>query len=658
MTGFNGNISSSTVSHPFALGNIDSREPQVVPSGDGRLGGHSIRGGGDAPLSTSQTWRRGEVTTQPRLTRSLSAPTRLGGGETIARQVGPRHIGLERNRDGSVQLRIDRPAIRQLVFSGGGAKGAAYPGAIQALQQQGVLAGVKTLSGSSAGAITASVLACGLSAEEFTELSNTLDFQALVGGRFQAEATGLENVIRDKGRESVLGHIGRYLESHAATPALTEIRNRLQEGGGVTFGDLRTLSRLIPEIKELRCTGTAMIDGHGQLAVFSADATPDMDIAKAAHISGSFPYVFRQVEHEMPYGLSHHFQDGGVMLNIPVDGIVDPEVAREPLPSSDQIVFGFESEGLRQVISNHVPEKRGGLLSRLKDWVVGADNSARGYFQQRELQNYRDQLVMVRLTNEEGSFTGLKNGTLNFGMSESAKRALQRDLAQDVGAHLQRRQDEPLSVRFESLDQALYALDESDLQALLLSDDLSQRAAITNALQFRRDADRDIDELTAAVASQSGGRLDMGNEALSGALARLDRLADGNPDKLAYLARRLNRPEATDAQRLLDHGRYHGDAGSRTLGAALQEAGRRDARTAATTLVRELVYPARFRAMQSGHNAVVLSRVEAALRRAESRAEINAALDDLIANYRHRSFLGFGEPSTVTQARAARFTTV
>lgn len=54
------------------------------------------------------------------------------------------------------------------VFKGGGAKGVAYAGALRACEEAGVeVAGV---AGSSAGAITAVLVACGYDSDEITDL--------------------------------------------------------------------------------------------------------------------------------------------------------------------------------------------------------------------------------------------------------------------------------------------------------------------------------------------------------------------------------------------------------------------------------------------------------------------------------------------------------
>jgi len=71
-------------------------------------------------------------------------------------------------------------AITRLVFSGGGAKGVVYPGSYRALQQTGVLSSVSDISGASAGAITASLIAIGMPSADFRMKSLTTNFANLI----------------------------------------------------------------------------------------------------------------------------------------------------------------------------------------------------------------------------------------------------------------------------------------------------------------------------------------------------------------------------------------------------------------------------------------------------------------------------------------------
>ena len=98
------------------------------------------------------------------------------------------------NEGASIQLGTCRPDARRrplpgchpdhsyecLVFKGGGAKGSIYPGAVRALEDAGIMPYIKRYAGASAGAVTAALLAIGLSSSElYRELAKT-DMQALV----------------------------------------------------------------------------------------------------------------------------------------------------------------------------------------------------------------------------------------------------------------------------------------------------------------------------------------------------------------------------------------------------------------------------------------------------------------------------------------------
>ena len=82
--------------------------------------------------------------------------------------------------------------FRNLVFEGGGVKGIAYVGAMEVLEEKGILGDVRRVGGTSAGAINAVLLAAGYSNDEQREILGTLDFN-----RFMDDSFG---VIRDTNR--------------------------------------------------------------------------------------------------------------------------------------------------------------------------------------------------------------------------------------------------------------------------------------------------------------------------------------------------------------------------------------------------------------------------------------------------------------------------
>ena len=90
--------------------------------------------------------------------------------------------------------------FRNLVFEGGGVKGIAYVGALEVLEQKGVLRDVKHIGGTSAGAINAVLLGCGYSNKEQLNIMSSLDFKNILDGSW--------GVMRDTAR--LINEFGWY----------------------------------------------------------------------------------------------------------------------------------------------------------------------------------------------------------------------------------------------------------------------------------------------------------------------------------------------------------------------------------------------------------------------------------------------------------------
>ena len=73
--------------------------------------------------------------------------------------------------------------FRNLVFEGGGIKGLAYGGALQVLEEQRILPQIERVAGTSAGAITAMLVALRYPPSEIRKLLFDLDFKQLEDGK-------------------------------------------------------------------------------------------------------------------------------------------------------------------------------------------------------------------------------------------------------------------------------------------------------------------------------------------------------------------------------------------------------------------------------------------------------------------------------------------
>ncbi|MFT6039090.1 MAG: NTE family protein, partial [Candidatus Azotimanducaceae bacterium] len=68
--------------------------------------------------------------------------------------------------------------FRNLIFEGGGVKGVAYLGALEALEKKGITAAIDRIGGTSAGAINAVLLGLNYTNDEARDILWGLDFNA------------------------------------------------------------------------------------------------------------------------------------------------------------------------------------------------------------------------------------------------------------------------------------------------------------------------------------------------------------------------------------------------------------------------------------------------------------------------------------------------
>ncbi|OPA96468.1 type III secretion system effector protein exou [Pseudomonas fluorescens] len=602
----------------------------------------------------------------------------------LLHEAGERKVTLNRDDRGRIDLTLSPPPVTQLVLSGGGAKGVAYPGAVKALEENNALTGIQSVSGSSAGAISAALLASGMTADEFTELSNSLDLSALMNsnnpivrklqeisstagkwfGKFSekiqtaltvlprlgTEAERLEELVRSQSRATVLARIGEA-PSKASLPEVKAIADKLNAGGAVTFMDLQVLSRHIPTIKALNITGTGTFEGRSQLVVFNASLTPDMDIARAAHISASLPVVFKApVEQGHGFqasGETTAFQDGGLMLNTPVDGLYQRQFPDSPLSRTEQLILTFETMPL---------QSRGGYGSAAADSALGVNFAANEQLNQARLKKvYADQTVQMPLKTEQGDYSGFFSGTVNFALPDAAKKDLQDNAHKAVSGHLQQRSQAREAHRFDSIEYAVLAMDDelfASVEGTLAEDDASR-----DVLRFRREAKELLAQVNQAIteANQTSDRLEI-TPRLASALRNLDALIT-HPAYAQWLAKQLNAPDSANFQQLLQvAAKLPRDTVSRVLLGAVDEMQRRNVAVVAFNFIRDVIYPALFQPGQPDSNVELLRRAERDLGRATTAEAVNRVLDELVERYAARSKASENlSPSTVvSRAKAWR----
>jgi NTE family protein len=203
------------------------------------------------------------------------------------------------------------------VFEGGGARGIAFVGAIQAMEEEKVQ--WQRIAGTSAGAVIAALLASGYKSYEIRKHLKELDFSKLRG------RTILNRIPIFGSLLELMFNLGIYKNDYLET----WVDSLLSEKGIKTFADL-------PDGK-LKIIASDV--SNGQMLILPDDLnryrmTPsDLKVSTAVMMSASIPFFFRPVIWKSKDRKKSYILDGGLLSNFPI-WLFDTDNPRFP-------TFGF-----------------------------------------------------------------------------------------------------------------------------------------------------------------------------------------------------------------------------------------------------------------------------------------------------------------------------
>lgn len=190
---------------------------------------------------------------------------------------------------------------RSLAFEGGGVKGVAYAGALQVFDAAVGLDRVERVAGTSAGSITALLVALGYTPDEITSIVLELDFRRFQDGTFFTDAE-------------------RLFEEYGWFPAFTAtclfeclVHQRLGDRLA-TFADLHARAAVDPAFKDLYVVATDLERSDWRVFSHEDPASADLPLAHAVRASMAIPFYFTAQEID-----GHVFVDGGVLDNYPIE---------------------------------------------------------------------------------------------------------------------------------------------------------------------------------------------------------------------------------------------------------------------------------------------------------------------------------------------------
>ncbi len=203
------------------------------------------------------------------------------------------------------------PLACDLVCEGGGVKGVGLAGAFSVLEERGYT--IENVAGTSAGAITAALIAAKYDASELRDIVFGMDFEQFLDEGWEDRIPGVGKAA------SVLLDTGIY-EGDVFREWIADL---LEKHNVETFGDLRTGDadpRYAHKLQVIASDVTAR-----QLLVLPRDAAvlglkPDeLNVALAVRMSMSIPIFFEPVRVEnAETNREHLIVDGGMLSNFPV----------------------------------------------------------------------------------------------------------------------------------------------------------------------------------------------------------------------------------------------------------------------------------------------------------------------------------------------------
>ncbi|MFZ3590298.1 patatin-like phospholipase family protein [Bacillus sp. DJP31] len=187
------------------------------------------------------------------------------------------------------------------VFSGGGIKGYALIGAIQAVEKKGY--SFKRVAGTSAGSIIAAFVAAGYTGEEMAEIMEEINLEKFLDARRTFLPSSVAKWVLLYWRLGL--YKGQLLENW--------LEEKLAAKGIRVFGDLPKEGLRVVASDLTNSKMTVIPDDLTQYGYNPAE----FSVAKAVRMSAGLPYFFEPVKLEQAKSMPI-FVDGGVLSNFPL----------------------------------------------------------------------------------------------------------------------------------------------------------------------------------------------------------------------------------------------------------------------------------------------------------------------------------------------------
>ena len=260
------------------------------------------------------------------------------------------------------------PNLVDGVFEGGGVKGIGLTGALSVVEARGYQ--LNNVAGTSAGAITAALVAAGYSADEIKNIIFDLDFSKIMDQDFLGRIPGVGPIIEE------IKDLGVYKGDFF----LNLMRQKLADKGKHTFKDLVMQGYENDPKYRYRLRVVVSDLTQGKMVVLPQDISSygtnpdDLEIALAVRMSMSIPLFFQAVRLQNSTSTppsTSIIVDGGLLSNFPVELFDSDGVPAWP-------TFGFRlvRSGPLQVVKHDI----NGPFSEIAAMLFTASSAHDAYY--------------------------------------------------------------------------------------------------------------------------------------------------------------------------------------------------------------------------------------------------------------------------------------
>ena len=234
--------------------------------------------------------------------------------------------------------------VKNLIFEGAGIRGLAYAGVLKSLEEQGVLKHVEKIGGTSAGAITALLVALGYTPQEVEAIISKTKFQKFNDGRFFF----IGGIYRTKNRYG-------WYRGQKFTRWLSALIEKKTGNGEITFEAFHQKGFI-----DLYAAATCL--NKQELIILSHETYPQMKIKDAIRISMSIPLYYQAVfvdsiGHVYTKQNKNHdldiMVDGGITGNFPIH-IFD--TIKIDSSGNEYRIANYETLGIRMDADSQIKE--------------------------------------------------------------------------------------------------------------------------------------------------------------------------------------------------------------------------------------------------------------------------------------------------------------